>query len=163
MNEPDLILIGCTKTKRTEPSPARDLYDPSDLFRRRREYAEMSGKPWAILSALYGVVNPDRVIEPYDTTIDSRRTKDGGGLGWAVGVVQACHRIAGTELRMDNGHLEYATPITVEVHAGVDYVRTIQDYAVRFAEKITLLHPVAGLAIGEQKQWYSLLKEEAHG
>ncbi len=45
-----VLMLGCVKTKRTTPSPARDLYTGS-LFTRRRGYAEASGCPWYVLSA----------------------------------------------------------------------------------------------------------------
>lgn len=47
---------------------AKDLYR-SELFRRRRLYAEASGRPWWIVSTEYGLVDPDEVIVPYDTRI----------------------------------------------------------------------------------------------
>ena len=47
---PDLILVGCVATKANRALPARDLYI-SELFNRRRHYAEKSGVPWVILSA----------------------------------------------------------------------------------------------------------------
>ena len=61
----DLVLIGCVKTKQSTPARARELYT-SPLFVKRRRYAEGSGRPWYILSALYGLVDPDQVLEPYD-------------------------------------------------------------------------------------------------
>ena len=50
------------------PSPARDLYQ-STLFRGRLAYAEAAGKPWFIMSALYGLVDPDEVVAPYDVSM----------------------------------------------------------------------------------------------
>src|SRR4051812_48768416 len=38
-SEPDAVLVGCVKTKRTSAAPARDLY-VSPLFAKRRAYAE---------------------------------------------------------------------------------------------------------------------------
>ena len=64
-DRPDLVILGCVATKRDEPAPARNLYI-SPLWERRRAYAEASGARWFIFSALYGMVEPDRVIEPYD-------------------------------------------------------------------------------------------------
>ncbi len=61
----DAMLVGCVATKAPAPAPAKDLYR-SQLFTRRRAYAEASGKPWFILSALHGLVQPDEVTEPYD-------------------------------------------------------------------------------------------------
>lgn len=152
----DVVLIGCTKSKRPVPAPARDLYDPSDLFVRRRAYAEASGRPWAVLSARYGVIEPDRVIEPYDFTIRQRLTGDHRPQLWAVGVLQMCFRLAGIDTVFDPtvGFRRFAAPLAVEIHAGVDYVRAVELGAAAVRAPITLAHPVAGMGIGQQKAWY---------
>ena len=64
----DAVLLGCVSQKQATPMAAKDLYR-SELFRRRRLWAEASGKPWWIVSAEYGLVDPDEVIAPYDTRI----------------------------------------------------------------------------------------------
>lgn len=59
------ILVGCVATKVSHPAPARELY-ASELLRGRQRCAERSGKPWVILSARHGVVDPDTVLAPYE-------------------------------------------------------------------------------------------------
>ena len=54
---PDVVLVGCVKSKRDHPSPASDLYT-SALFRKARAYAESTGGPWYVLSAEHGLVEP---------------------------------------------------------------------------------------------------------
>ena len=66
---PDIILVGCVKTKRPARSPAKDLYT-SPLWRCRQAYAESRGVPWYILSALHGLLDPDRRIDPYELALD---------------------------------------------------------------------------------------------
>ncbi len=83
----DLVLVGCTKRKRDEPARARDLYDESPLFRRRRRVARESGKRWAILSAEHGLVDPDERLEPYDTHISDVETTP-----WATRVLARLSR-----------------------------------------------------------------------
>ena len=61
----DVLLVGCVKSKRSQPAAAKDLYT-STLFQGRRAHAEATGRPWYLLSSEYGVVDPDTVIEPYD-------------------------------------------------------------------------------------------------
>ena len=69
------------KTKRPNGSwPARDLYT-SPLFVRSRAYAERHADRWYVLSALYGLVRPDELIESYDCTLIGRRKAD--RLAWA--------------------------------------------------------------------------------
>lgn len=158
MNAVDVILVGCTKAKRTERAAARDLYDASDLFRRRRSYAEATGLPWGILSASAGVIAPTFVLDPYDYTIAQRRRGDADARGWAIGSIQAAFRLAG---RVDSlGLVDTSAPLVIEVHAGIDYVRTLELALPAFSTTIELVHPVAGLMIGEQKQHYAGLAVE---
>jgi hypothetical protein len=158
VNAVDVILVGCTKAKRTERSAARDLYDASDLFRRRRAYAEATGLPWGILSALAGAVSPTTVLDPYDYTIAQRRKADADTRGWAIGAIQGAFRLAG---RVDElGLVDTSRPLVIEVHAGIDYVRTLELALPAFSTTIELVHPVAGLMIGEQKQHYAGLVSE---
>ena len=64
-----VVYVGCGATKQASPAPARDLYT-SAYFDKKREYAEAVGDSWAILSALYGSVDPTSRARPYDVTID---------------------------------------------------------------------------------------------
>lgn len=152
----DVILVGCTKTKASTRTTARDLYEPSDLFRRRRTYAEATGAPWAILSALHGVVEPGRELDPYEFTIAQRNTADFDARGWAIAALQACFRLAGRVAVVPEGErfARYLEPLTIEVHAGIDYVRTLSLGLPAFSTTITLDHPVHGMQIGQQKAYY---------
>ena len=65
-----LGLVACSRTKANRPVPARELY-ASPLFRAASAYAERkygSGR-WLILSARYGLVDPDRILSPYDLSL----------------------------------------------------------------------------------------------
>ena len=66
----EFLLLGCTATKLDYPAKAKDLYR-SPRFLKRRAYAEASGKPWAIISAKYGLVPPETEIAPYDLSLES--------------------------------------------------------------------------------------------
>ena len=63
-----LWLVSCVKTKRSSPCRAEDLYS-SAWFVKARAYAERQDCPWRILSAKYGLVRPEAVIEPYEKTL----------------------------------------------------------------------------------------------
>lgn len=89
-----IVLVGCGRAKRDrelEPGrlrvrryPARDLYT-STYFSLKREYAEVVGDEWAVLSAEHGLVFPWEEIEPYDTAIGDL---DGDALdSWVSSVV----------------------------------------------------------------------------
>ena len=157
MSSADVILVGCTKTKRSTRAAARDLYDASDLFRRRRSYAETTGLPWGILSAAAGAISPETVLDPYDFTIARRMKTDEDPRGWAISSIQSAYRLAGR--LTEEGLPDCSGDLTIEIHAGIDYVRTIELGLPAFPGTIELVHPVAGMMIGEQKAHYTVTAE----
>lgn len=134
----DVILVGCTKRKEAEARPARDLYT-SPMFRKRQEFAESSGRPWVVLSAEYGAVDPDEVIEPYDRFLEDQ--SEAYKLDWADDVVE--------QLEMLHGPLDGRV---FELHASQAYGDPIAP--LLRAHGATLLRPMHGLRRGEQLQWY---------
>ncbi|WP_409566407.1 DUF6884 domain-containing protein [Rhizobium leguminosarum] len=60
----------CSRLKRAVPSAARDLYD-SPRYLRDRAAAEATCDDWLILSGMYGLVDPDCVIDPYDFNLNA--------------------------------------------------------------------------------------------
>jgi hypothetical protein len=133
-----VLLLGCVKTKRTTPSPARDLYT-STLFTRRRGYAEASGCPWYVLSARYGLVAPDEVIAPYDVHLASQPSSYRSA--WGAFVTE--------QLRRERGSL---AGLVVEVHAGDSYVDAVRRPLE--AAGATVVDPVDAQAMGETLAWY---------
>ena len=95
----DLVLIGCVKLKLAHDAPAENLY-VSPLFRRRRVYAERSGKPWFILSALHGLVSPEQVLAPYDLALAKQSVTYRRAWGTRVG-----EQLQVTGLRLDGAGL----------------------------------------------------------
>lgn len=63
----ELYLIGCGRKKRSHLCRAADMYTGS-LFRTTWAYAEGRGER-KIISARYGLVEPDQLVSPYDQTI----------------------------------------------------------------------------------------------
>jgi uncharacterized protein DUF6884/GIY-YIG catalytic domain-containing protein len=136
---PAAVLVGCVSGKEPTARPARELYR-TPLFRARRRYAEASGLPWLIVSALYGIVDPDEVIEPYNvqiTDLDASARRD-----LAEGVVAT----------LEDRFGELAG-LAFEVHAGDAYVQMLE-LALR-PRNATLLRPLRGLGIGKQLGWYA--------
>lgn len=82
----DLCLVSCVKTKLRERAPAKELY-VSDWFRKARTVVEAKGWRWFILSAKYGLVNPDAVIEPYEKTLNAMGRNE--RIEWSRGVTNA--------------------------------------------------------------------------
>lgn len=64
-----IALVGCGKAKRNAPSYAKDLYTGT-LFRKARRYAERHSDAWFVLSAKYGLLEPNRIIAPYNETLN---------------------------------------------------------------------------------------------
>lgn len=136
--KPACVLIGCVSRKEPTARAAKDLYR-TELFSRRRAYAEASGRPWLIVSAQYGLLDPDRVIEPYDVKIsDLDLTRR-----------QTLARRIADQLEQRFGALDDAT---FEVHAGDEYMQMLAaGVSPRGAH---LVNPLRGLRIGEQLVWY---------
>ena len=64
-----IFIIGCGKLKNSEACEARDMYR-GQLFKSARAYAESTPDScYFILSAKHGLIEPERVISPYDETI----------------------------------------------------------------------------------------------
>ena len=135
----DVLLVGCVKTKAPDARPARDLY-LSPLFEKRRDHAEASGVPWLVLSAEYGAVDPDEVIEPYDRYLEDQSAAY--KHDWGQSVVE--------QLEALHGPLEGKV---FELHASRAYGDPIEP--LLRARGATLTRPLNGLLFGQHLQWYS--------
>ncbi len=125
-------LVACSKAKRDHAVPARELYT-SPLFRKASAYCERVYGEWYILSAKYGLVHPDTVIEPYDLTLgEATKFERREWAGWV-------------RTQLGERGFEYRH---FAIHAGANYARHL----------LPLLHadwPVKGLGIGQQLAWYT--------
>ena len=72
----DLCLVSCVGKKLPHSAQANALYT-SDWFRKTRSFVDAKGWPWFILSAKYGIVAPEQVIEPYEKTLNTMRVASG--------------------------------------------------------------------------------------
>lgn len=72
-----IIFLSCTKKKMDRKCKASEMYSPSQWFRGGYKYAK-SLKPDKIyiLSAKYGLLEEDDIIEPYEKTLVSARDKE---------------------------------------------------------------------------------------
>lgn len=143
VKSPDVVLVGCVKTKRSEPAPARDLYT-SPLFVRRRAYADARGVPWFILSAEHGLLEQDQIVAPYDLALKNASTSY--RREWGRRVVEALQEQCG-----DLGGR------TIEVHAGAEYVVAIDGPLRALGARVTW--PLQGLSLGPQLHWYDRVAE----
>ena len=128
-------LVACSRIKADQPAPARELY-VSPLFRAARVYAEGRYGPdqWLILSARYGLVDPDQVLAPYDLSLRQLTAAQREAWGDRIAIELTDRFPAGTVLWFHAGDLYRQAIAPVVAHQ------------VRF--------PLAGLRIGQQLAWY---------
>lgn len=138
-----LYLVSCVSQKSGAAAPARDLYQ-SDWFRKARAYVEALGARWMILSAKHGLLEPSKVIEPYDTMLaaQSKRQREVWGC-WVVD--ELLYHVA------DTGQ--------IVILAGSVYRDAILSSQLFRARGYRAAVPMEGLGIGEQKAW--LIRETA--
>jgi hypothetical protein len=134
-----IALVACVGQKLETPAPARELYI-SHWFRLASAYACQTADEWYILSAEYGLVPPDRIIEPYERNLnempaDRRRT-------WAAKVTGDLRSI----LRPGD-HVIFL--------AGRAYRTGLIDTILELGCTIGI--PMQHLKIGQQRHW---LKEQ---
>lgn len=68
-----IYLVSCVSQKAPAACPASDL-NASDWFRKAKGYVQQrlrDGDRWFILSAKYGLMSPETVAEPYNTTLNA--------------------------------------------------------------------------------------------
>ena len=137
---PDLVLVGCVKTKRTTRSAAKDLYR-SPLWRCRRTYAECLGVPWYILSALHGLLDPDQRIDAYDLALTDLRHE--ARRAWSARVLDELKR-----------RVPSIRDKLIEIHAGATYVNHGLERGLRDAGAV-VRRPLAHITgVGRQQAWY---------
>lgn len=135
---PTAALVACSKTKLAEPAEARELYS-SPLFRLSRRYAELVADQWFILSALLGLVEPGKLIAPYERTLGELNARARRIWGFKVAIELRGTLPPGTRLILLAGRL-YADPLkeALESHA---------------PGRFEIVEPLAGLQIGERLAW----------
>ncbi len=131
-----IALVSCSSAKAANAAPAAELY-VSDWFVKARAYAQQSRfDRWFILSAKYGLLDPQRVIEPYDR--DLRKCSARGRRLWAACVHDD---LADRDL----------VPSKITILAGALYRRPL----VHFLEEsgCAVEVPLGNLGIGRQLSW----------
>jgi len=137
---PDIVLIGCVKSKRDGRHRVEDLYT-SPLFIGRAEYARSTGKPWFVLSSEYGLLEPGDMVATYDVALKDLPAHD--RRAWSRRVLaQIDQKIGSIDGKV------------IELHAGKAYrdYGVVQGLTERGAEVSV---PLAHLRQGEQLSWYA--------
>jgi hypothetical protein len=134
MSDPSrtIYLVSCVSEKSPMPAQAKDLYK-SDWFLKARDYVESTRSPWFILSAKYGLVPPDRILAPYELTLNKMRKSD--RQKWAT---------------MVEAEMEISLPAVdrIVLLAGARYREFLMDYLRRRVAMVEV--PMEGLSIGRQ-------------
>ena len=130
-----LYLVSCVSKKRAVPAPAQDLY-VSPLFLKTRAYVEGLGQPWYILSAKYGLVRPEQLIDPYDLTLKQ------------MGVAER-RRWAERVMSQLQPHLDGVAEVVFL--AGQPYQEFLNPQISK--QGVTVYDPLQGLKIGERMRW----------
>lgn len=93
-----IVLISCVKKKKATKDKAKNLYI-SSLFQKYWKYSQSfhSDKIF-ILSAKYGLLDPEQIIEPYDESLNNISSRN--RKAWADKVLSQM-RTAGLNLEKD--------------------------------------------------------------
>ena len=134
-----LGLISCTKSKRKYPCKASEMYQPSDLFKKAYAYATKNYDFVAILSAKYGLLFPDDMIEPYDLTLNNMKSQQ--RKEWAEKVFKQMQN----RLKLEN--------YKVFFHAEKRYREHLIPELRRIGVQCTV--PLGNRSIGKQLAWYN--------
>lgn len=68
----EMVLVSCSKTKQDGTHRSEDLYEPSDIFQKRRRFRKGERVHWGVLSAMHGYLPPWQAIEDYEKHISDR-------------------------------------------------------------------------------------------
>lgn len=125
-------LISCSKTKGDHRDLARNMY-ASPLYRKSVAVAEGWGLTFSILSAKYGLLDPDETIDPYDLTLKgaSRQFK----LEWA-------HRVD-SQIRSSIDRKKRLVML-----AGDDYFAPLAEVGTK--DPLKFLAPMQGISLGNR-------------
>jgi hypothetical protein len=131
-----VILISCVKDKSESSCFARDMY-LSAWFKKARRHAESKSHKWFILSAKYGLLDPDESISPYEQSLNSMPSTE--RRSWARDVL--CQ----IQSAIDNKS-------TIEILAGRRYREFLVPALIKNGYCVSV--PLEGLGIGRQLQWF---------
>lgn len=134
----EIGLVSCTKSKKDSKSKPKELYMKSQLFQKVRRYAEREHDDWLILSAKYGLLEPEgEPIPPYDSTLRNQSKQQ--KKNWSERVFQDLK-----ERRL--------LKETLVIHAGRDYY----EYLLPLLDEAEVDYkiPPEGLSYGERLSWY---------
>ena len=130
-----IALIGCTSRKQDYSCPAIEMYTKSNYFNLKLDYCKkINIDKIFILSAKYGLLEPDTIIQPYNLHLKS--TSKDYRLNWSENVLKDLKQK--TDIEND----EFI------ILAGNDYMKYLLEYIPNHN------NPVKGLGIGQQMKFF---------
>ena len=132
-----VYLLSCVGRKRDRASRADQLYT-SPWFLKARSLAEERSDRWYILSAEYGLLEPSRIVEPYERTLNTMPKAE--RVGWSERV------LAGLLARTEPND-------SITILAGARYREHVVPRLRSLGYSVEI--PMEGMRIGEQLQWLS--------
>ena len=75
LSERVAVITACSKLKLDQKAPASELYQ-GDMFKKSRHIAQKLGADFYVLSAEHGLIRGSKIIEPYETVIQTKKDKD---------------------------------------------------------------------------------------
>ncbi len=130
-----ICLVSCVSLKDTSKMKAGDIY-LSPLFKKAKEYASNNFDRWYILSAKYGLIHPNKIIEPYEKTLNKMSRQD--RHKWSEDVFEEFEKCT-----KPNDEITFV--------AGQRYRQDLTPLLLNRGNKIQV--PMEGLAIGKQLKW----------
>lgn len=145
-----LALIGCGAAKEPGVLPAKDKYS-SNYFNLKWDYGDVVCDKQRIVSAKYGLIEPDEEIDDYDVTVRDMNAEDRENWGARVGR-ELTSTVTSFELDEDE------LPVEIHLLLGSAYQEPImEDLLWLEAQGCELVYPFEDTSgIGEQM---SVLKE----
>lgn len=129
----DIGFISCVSKKKTYKAKAKELYI-SDLFKKSLMYSLKHYDKTYILSAKYGLLEIDDIIEPYNLTLN--KFTEIQKKRWSYNVLKKIDKV------INPNDIIYW-------HCGLNYRKYIS-IKLKNIQHI----PLVGLGIGKQLQWY---------
>lgn len=130
-----ICLVACVSMKDTRKMRAGDIY-LSPLFKKAKDYASNEFDKWYILSAKYGLIHPDTIIEPYEKTLNTMTREE--RLKWSKKVFEELLKVS-----------QVGDDVTFV--AGLRYRQDLRPLLTKRGNKVKV--PMEGLGIGKQLQW----------
>lgn len=135
-----IAFVSCTKLKADHACKASEMYDVSTLFKKAVKYIEQQGYDhWFVLSAKYGLLQKEDIIEPYDLTLNNMKVIE--RKKWTNQVIK--------QLESINLDIQQA-----DFYTGSKY----REYLIPALEQkgVFCTVPLQGRGIGQQLNYYTL-------